>query len=361
MMERRPWTLRRFRRQLPRRFRDELPQPPLPSLPLPPATPSQDAVMADSQGEADNDAGIGGSVRNICRRTSQFFTTQRNKFGLFRRYWSNSPPSHDPDGNVTPECLSDVPDSVQPAVSRDTFYPYPNRSSFQLGDWYWNGGAQKSHASFKDLVNIVGDPEFSPSDVRRVRWDDIDSKLASNDGWTDEEDTGWIRTPVNIEVPFQHRRHVPATSDSVPRDFLVADFHHRSLVSVMREKISNPADMEGFHYEPYDLKWKSQPSSDPISVHGELFTSPAFMDAHQEVQNLPAEPGCDRPRVVLALMFWSDATHLTSFGEAKLWPLYMYFGNESKYRRCKPTQNLGNHVAYFQAVRYIFCLEYWKY
>ncbi|KAG1857827.1 hypothetical protein F4604DRAFT_1931350 [Suillus subluteus] len=47
-------------------------------------------------------------------------------------------------------------------------------------------------------------------------------------------------------------------------------------------------------------------------------------------------------------MFWSDSTHLTTFGNAKLWPLYMYFGNESKYHCCKPTCNLSNHVAYFQ-------------
>ncbi|KAH7917271.1 hypothetical protein BV22DRAFT_1026716, partial [Leucogyrophana mollusca] len=29
-------------------------------------------------------------------------------------------------------------------------------------------------------------------------------------------------------------------------------------------------------------------------------------------------------------------------------PLYVYFGNESKYRRCKPSCNLCAHVAYFQ-------------
>ena len=50
------------------------------------------------------------------------------------------------------------------------------------------------------------------------------------------------------------------------------------------------------------------------------------------------------------MMFWSDATQLTAFGDAKLWPLYVYFGNESKYQRCTPTANLCSHAAYFQAV-----------
>jgi hypothetical protein len=57
------------------------------------------------------------------------------------------------------------------------------------------------------------------------------------------------------------------------------------------------------------------------------------------------------PRHIIALMFASDATQLTSFGDTSLWPLYMIFGNESKYRRCKPTLHLCHHVAYFRKVR----------
>ena len=30
-------------------------------------------------------------------------------------------------------------------------------------------------------------------------------------------------------------------------------------------------------------------------------------------------------------MYSSDATHLTMFGNAKLWPLYQFFGNDTKY------------------------------
>ena len=32
-------------------------------------------------------------------------------------------------------------------------------------------------------------------------------------------------------------------------------------------------------------------------------------------------------------MFWSDATHLATFGMVKLWPIYLLFGNLSKYVR----------------------------
>ena len=131
---------------------------------------------------------------------------------------------------------------------------------------------------------------------------------------------------------------------------MVKDFYHRSLVSVIREKILGLGDSPHFHFEPYELHWKSVNKPNPVRVQSELYTSPAFIDAHQELQDSPAEPGCNLPRVIAALMFWSDATHLTAFGNAKLWPLYMFFGNESKYRRCKPSCHICEHVAYFQTV-----------
>ncbi|KAG6326332.1 hypothetical protein ID866_12757 [Astraeus odoratus] len=72
------------------------------------------------------------------------------------------------------------------------------------------------------------------------------------------------------------------------------------------------------------------------------------MEVHQILQDSPSEPGYDLPRVVAALMFWSDVTQLSTFVNAKLWPLYIYFGNESKYHHCKPSFDLCTHIAYFQ-------------
>jgi hypothetical protein len=69
-------------------------------------------------------------------------------------------------------------------------------------------------------------------------------------------------------------------------------------------------------------------------------------------QALPPEAEEDHlPRYVVALMFASDETMLTSFGNAKLWPGYMYFGNESKHRRGKASLKLFEEVAYFLTVR----------
>ncbi|KAG2049220.1 hypothetical protein BDR06DRAFT_984493 [Suillus hirtellus] len=67
----------------------------------------------------------------------------------------------------------------------------------------------------------------------------------------------------------------------------------------------------------------------PFSVPGFHFC-PLTQD---ELQKLPKEPGCSLERVIAGLMFFSDATHLANFGMAKAWPLYMYFGNLTKYVR----------------------------
>jgi hypothetical protein len=52
-------------------------------------------------------------------------------------------------------------------------------------------------------------------------------------------------------------------------------------------------------------------------------------------------------------MFASDATMLASFRSAKLWPLYMFFGNNSKYKRAQPSEKLFETVAYFEKVRLV--------
>jgi Plavaka transposase len=308
------------------------------------------------------------NAHNFSSVAEQSFCTPRNIFGLFRKYCSEKPPSHDPEEHIDLHGLSDdiptiaTPTSSQPSRNGAPFYPYPNESSFQLGEWYWNNGVQKSRESFNSLVAIVGNPQFRPEDVHNTNWKMVDATLAANDfdgemglnddGWMDEKDAdaGWRRTPVSISVPFHNRAKQPG-----PQNLLVGDLYHRPLVSIIREKLANVQDMQHFHLEPFELFWRPSTAASSVRVHGELYTSPEFVEAHRELQNSHREPGCNLPRVVVALMFWSDATQLTSYGTAQLWPCYLCFGNESKYRRCKPTHHLCNHIAYFQAVRLHFC------
>jgi hypothetical protein len=232
--------------------------------------------------------------------------------------------------------------------------PYLNQNLFALGDWYWNHGVQKSQEAFRTLIEIVGNSNFRPDDIRLTNWTKINSVLAFNKEDDDQndhewlgEDMGWKHMAITINVPFHRRMTAPGL-----QPYLAGELYHRSIISVIRERVTN--DDEHFHYEPYQLMWKSSDDADEVQVHGELYTSAAFLSEHEKLLNSLAEPGCNTPRAVVALMFWSVATKLTSFGIAKLWPCYMYFGNDSKYRRAKPSCWLSNHIAYFQTVSFLF-------
>jgi len=46
----------------------------------------------------------------------------------------------------------------------------------------------------------------------------------------------------------------------------------------------------------------------------------------------------------------SDATKLGQFGASKAWPVYVFFGNQSKYERNRPSAYAAHHVAYLPSV-----------
>ena len=144
MMDWRPWT-QRTNCRLPKRFWDKVPQP------SPPLSEVQVAgVATPTPSETTQDT----RSRSL---TQCIFTSAKNTFGLFRQYQSANHPTYDPDDHITVDDLSNMTPVHKPTASPD-FYPYPNWSTFVLGDWFWNGGVNKSQASFNSLLDIIGDP-----------------------------------------------------------------------------------------------------------------------------------------------------------------------------------------------------------
>ena len=297
-----------------------------------------------------------GLVNSISSSIHRIFRTQKNKFGLYQAYHTKSIPSHDSDDpfSVANECVdANTPAKCLSVLEPENpFHLYPNENSMQLGDWYWNQGAQKFKESFHELLDIVGSEGFHPEDIRKTNWQAMDKALGQNQfddqpdagDWLDE-DNGWRHTAVLVLVPFHSCCQEPG-----PQIYHIKDFYHCLLTSIIRERISNPSYSSQFHYEPYKLRWHPLHKEHNMQVYGKLYTSKAFIEAHQQLQELPPEPGCDLPWVVARIMLWSNSTHLTSFRHAKLWPLHLYFRNESKYRCCQPSCKLCCHAAYFQTV-----------
>ncbi|TEB04049.1 hypothetical protein FA13DRAFT_1807685 [Coprinellus micaceus] len=285
------------------------------------------------------------------------YASDRSIFGVSRQYRLPKDPKgplHDPEKHIT---LWDVSDTRKAQESRlastteATLGPFTSESAFYLAEWYWRS-PKKSFSDFQKLITILKNPLFRISDISSVNWKTTFSHLGSNkDDLSDAEglwirDDGWKSMEISIDVPFHNQ-----TKDPGLKPYHVGTFKHRSVVSIIREKLSSDTESCYFHYYPYKSHWRRSPDSPEVELYGELYSSQAFRDAHEEIQRKPvtkANEGMER--VVVALMFWSDETHLTAFGGASLWPCYMFFGNESKHLRGEPSKHLGYHVAYFLKV-----------
>src|SRR5882762_4791242 len=170
------------KRQFPKRFTDFVPQP----LRLLPPTSESCSLPSTPIGPLPSTSPSLSPPPVPVSRVLQTFCTPRNGFGLFRRYHSVRLPSHDPEESIelqdliNPVAVAGQTSSL-PREANHTFYPFPNKNSFLLDNWYWNQGVQKSRNSLCDLLSVVGSPEFRPDDVRHTHWGKIDGILGRND------------------------------------------------------------------------------------------------------------------------------------------------------------------------------------
>lgn len=340
----------------PRRPRDTLPQAPaaLPPPILASHTPSQHSTSDDPSSHSlpqPSSANAGSPGPSHARSVP-------NVFRLYREYSSSVFPTHDPDEksnlvSILSEMSTTVPEVSKSGVTlpsgTQSYHPYPNWSSYRLGSWYWSSSAL-SISSFQELLEILLDPRFDRGELDGINWRSINKKLASGEtpaiSQTVEEDDTldcWTEASVTIQVPL-HKKTVDPRSAF---EYSAGSMWHRNIISALRTKLTDPIGFANFHMEPYKYLWQSRRT---VRVHGEAYTSPAFIHAHEKLQHSAPEPGCQLQRVVVALMFASDATLLTDFGHEKLWPLYLAFGNESKYRRSETSCRSFEHIAYFESV-----------
>jgi hypothetical protein len=110
------------------------------------------------------------------------------------------------------------------------------------------------------------------------------------------------------------------------------------------------ASAEQFHLTLFETFFQASPNEPAERVYSEMYTSPAMINEHRKIASTPRVDGCTLETVVTSIMLWSDSTHLTSFGTASLWPIYMYFDNQSKYVHGKPSCFAAHHLAYIPKV-----------
>ena len=119
-------------------------------------------------------------------------------------------------------------------------------------------------------------------------------------------------------------------------------------------KLQDPASSKSFVHTPFSEWWCPPGNSTPIRIYGEAYSSDIAIQLYEEIKEIP--PPVDSPPVesaIVLLMLGSDATHLANFGTASLWPIYVFFGNMSKYDSSKPTEFAACHLAYLPKVKSI--------
>ncbi|KAF8189081.1 hypothetical protein K438DRAFT_2144948, partial [Mycena galopus ATCC 62051] len=322
---------------LPKRFQHILPGEPAPvvvdsePVPQPPVEPLR---------------------RRVILHVRDTMETAWNRFRVLRLYLHR--PSYDPDSHVRPEDLAnfplepeqqaslaaehDTPDSTQPPPP----WPFRNMTIYNIMSWLNTGSNQKSEAEATRFVNdVIHAPDFVKEDLlgfnahtENMRFDKASSADAP---WNQD---GWKEIDVDIKIP--------AGKNLPPHKFTVPGLHRRSIVEVIKSAFTD-ASARDFHLIPFKRLAKSA-SGVITRIYDEVYTCNAWIEVHNALQKLPAEPGCKLERVIAGLMFWSDSTHLADFGTAKAWPIYMYFANLSKYTRARPNSGACHHIAYIPSI-----------
>lgn len=161
-----------------------------------------------------------------------------------------------------------------------------------------------------------------------------------------------LRVPLTKnKLPTRSRRPDALADEEEPGvDFEVLGLHHRSLVQIIRSVFSSPSARR-FHFEPFKafLRWKNGKVE---RVYDELYNSDSFLREHEKLRQAPREPGCPHPITIAAIQLWSDSMQVTQFAHTKLWPIYLSFGNQSKYTRSQPRARACHHVAHIPSVSY---------
>ncbi|KAF9043137.1 hypothetical protein BJ165DRAFT_1348322 [Panaeolus papilionaceus] len=151
---------------------------------------------------------------------------------------------------------------------------------------------------------------------------------------------------VQIQVPSGQRNHPP-----VP--FNIPGLLTRNILDVIKEAFTGPLS-HLLHFSPFKVFHRNPHTSHDERVYGELYSSDAFLAESDKVRYKsppdPNDPNCKREKVVAALMFSSDATHLADFGTAKAWPIYLMLGNLSKYIRSQVNSGAMHHLAYIPSL-----------
>ena len=328
------------RRKVPRALKDYIPHslvglpshlrpvPPKPTLPAGLDDPSPAPTPEPGPGPDDDD----------------IFTTEPNGFGLYRQYTRK--PCSDLEEILTLEDL--VNDTVTtpeqhhpesapitetpPSVTNESYHPFSNVTMFRFIHWYLGVSWAVSEVDLDRLASeVILANDFNRDDFRNFsaarelarldRYGTTDLPFAAADGWK--------KGSVTLNVP--NTKHQYASESECP-EFHVSGLQYRPLIEVIKAACRGPQASK-YHWIPFKLFHQSP--TGPLWVYTDIYNSDAMLEEDAKIKSMQRDlkDDPDVEAAILAILLWSDSTHLATFGTASLWPVYMYLGNLSKYDR----------------------------
>ena len=302
------------------------------------------------------------------------YETTPNSYNVFRRYFHGRPSIYPLTPSISEVLNSPNYEAVQTAPERRPWWsafghslkyvqknilgPFSNASTLLLLGWAHSGSNSKSNPEVNRLVHeVIQAPGFDPNDLKNFdaardskRLDHFDdSEIDPKDFLFGTKD-GWIEGTVTMSVPCEGRKH---KSERDAKTIDIPGVYYRRPLEIIKAALNDPS-VETHHWIPYHEYWQPSETAPPERIYTELYNSDHFIEEHGRLV-LTAAIESQLECVIMAIMIWSDSTHLAAFGDASLWPIYMYFGNQSKYIRSKVNTFSANHLAYIPKVRSPCC------
>jgi hypothetical protein len=288
------------------------------------------------------------------------FATEPNGFGLYRQYTRK--PRTDPEDCLTLVDLVDDDDPSEEQQSEaaaieiprstttiDFFHPFPNATVFRCMKWFLGASGTLSVAGLDRFTReVILSDDFNREDLRNFSTAREMARLDKH-GSTDipfSADDGWKEASVILHLPKTKAKHASeAASPQLP----ISGLYYRPLLEVIKAACQS-SQAQKYHWVPFKLVHRSQ--EEDLRAYTDIYNSDAMLEEDAKIRALGRHPDddLDTEVAVLAMLLWSDSTHLASFGTASLWPVYLYFGNLSKYARGRPSAHAAHHLAYIPSV-----------
>ncbi|KAK1235358.1 hypothetical protein PQX77_001424 [Marasmius sp. AFHP31] len=337
----------------------------VPSAPTPIRQLQRPAVTSESESEEEESPNV------ISRETR---STQPNEFGLYRIF--RAYPSHDPDEVLDLEALTNRsplqpnPKPPNDSSSAFSFLPFSNINVAHTMMWYNQTLSLSLSAVTNYVHSVILQPEFKPDDLKG-----FDAKRESNKldqfmqgkgtpGTYLSSEDGWIEGSVAIKLPCARKKFA---TEAAAHEMTIGGVFHRKITEVIKSELEGDSFYK-HHMAPFTQMWKPSDDEPAQRVYGKAYTSDTALSLDEKLHSSPTSPpplletlpnpspSTTQPRVenvILWLMWWSDSTHLAQFGTASLWPIYLFFGNVSKYARTCQSTRSAQQIAYVPSSRFI--------